>query len=1028
MGNATGKVIAITVGIMTILSAVAMGGQQRKKDEGLPAPISPNYIAHAPIRINSDAEFASMAASEGWAGAGSSGNPYIIENYEINGGSTDCIYVENTICFFIVRNCYLHSSSYNGLELFNVKHAHMETTTATDNHGHGCYLESSDSNTITNNTISLNNRNGIHFFSSCNNRVSNNTVSSNNDSGVFILSYSSGNELDNNSIQSNKESGILLASNWWNKESTPVGNLTNCNIITHNTISSNFYDGITLYESGSNTIANNTISSTGGPAIQLIGSEYNHIQSNIISGESEYTYQIVSADGHYGHYYSAFVPYSTCGFIGPEAIYVPATDCTFMVFFNWSFETYITEYNHTTDTFSGPVLIGVNPNCYNDHCMPALSIDNDGYIYVFYGQRTGSGGQLYKKSVNPYDITQWSAVNYLGVSNAYAYPQVWNYPDGDKIIYIAHDYNTGHVFMTDSNNWTTWNATSRIDLTTTGATYLISAMDSENNHNIHLAWSNYLQNGNVYYMNSSDGGRTWYAADGTYLGNPSTDGPIYESQALAFTVSDCLCQVISGNINFDSSGNPLITFCADSANADNLTRQYKLARWDGSDWVISSISYGQGQVCILPDNDTAYRAYCIDFVNLIDLGSGPLKEYISTDSGASWTYNRTIAGGAAASPVRVYNAKSDRSLEFTFCGGSFTGNFNAWGQDMSQGRYISTRPIGILLDTCDLRYNPDGNNNYYAHIQTSNYNTIANNTISNTSKGIALCHACIDNTIINNTVTNNDCGIVFSSYPTNNAIYHNRFINNTHQAINVGANQWDNDYPSGGNYWSDYGGIDVKSGPLQDLPGSDGIGDTPLIIDADARDDYPLMSPYSGGPQTLAWVNVTVHLGWNLISVPLVGPSRLPDALMDKSPQGTKVMWDRVMWWDATDPANHWKQYYSAWNSTLNDLLDVNMTMGFWLNVSSLGDGKLCLGGYEYANQSTTLIPLYAGWNMIGYPGSYGTYTVGQFRADTGATRVETYSPNANYLTKVLGTNYLMKPGEGYWVYVPADTVWIVDW
>jgi hypothetical protein len=53
------------------------------------------------------------------------------------------------------------------------------------------------------------------------------------------------------------------------------------------------------------------------------------------------------------------------------------------------------------------------------------------------------------------------------------------------------------------------------------------------------------------------------------------------------------------------------------------------------------------------------------------------------------------------------------------------------------------------------------------------------------------------------------------------------------------ANFWDNDYPSGGNYWSDYSGVDFNSGPYQNLTANDGIGDTPYTIDR-----YPLMAPF----------------------------------------------------------------------------------------------------------------------------------------------------------------------------------------
>jgi hypothetical protein len=62
--------------------------------------------------------------------------------------------------------------------------------------------------------------------------------------------------------------------------------------------------------------------------------------------------------------------------------------------------------------------------------------------------------------------------------------------------------------------------------------------------------------------------------------------------------------------------------------------------------------------------------------------------------------------------------------------------------------------------------------------------------------------------------------------------------------VSVG-NAWNNGYPSGGNYWSDYNGTDFYSGPYQNVTGSDGIGDTSYVIDANNTDDYPLMGGFS---------------------------------------------------------------------------------------------------------------------------------------------------------------------------------------
>jgi parallel beta-helix repeat protein len=57
-------------------------------------------------------------------------------------------------------------------------------------------------------------------------------------------------------------------------------------------------------------------------------------------------------------------------------------------------------------------------------------------------------------------------------------------------------------------------------------------------------------------------------------------------------------------------------------------------------------------------------------------------------------------------------------------------------------------------------------------------------------------------------------------------------------------NVWDNGYPSGGNYWSDYNGTDLCWGSEQNETGSDGIGDLPYIIVNGNRDNYPLIKPW----------------------------------------------------------------------------------------------------------------------------------------------------------------------------------------
>jgi outer membrane protein assembly factor BamB len=134
---------------------------------------------------------------------------------------------------------------------------------------------------------------------------------------------------------------------------------------------------------------------------------------------------------------------------------------------------------------------------------------------------------------------------------------------------------------------------------------------------------------------------------------------------------------------------------------------------------------------------------------------------------------------------------------------------------------------------------------------------IYNNIMTSNHIAINLTDTSISNTIYTNTISGNAVGInVANSVAT--TIYHNNFVSNTQQiCISMPTgNIWDNGYPSGGNYWSDYTGVDEKRGPNQNLPGSDGIGDTHYTIDDNNIDNYPLMKPFS--PHDIGITNVTL--------------------------------------------------------------------------------------------------------------------------------------------------------------------------
>jgi len=131
----------------------------------------------------------------------------------------------------------------------------------------------------------------------------------------------------------------------------------------------------------------------------------------------------------------------------------------------------------------------------------------------------------------------------------------------------------------------------------------------------------------------------------------------------------------------------------------------------------------------------------------------------------------------------------------------------------------------------------------------SSNNTFTDNIVSRSTHtlsgeggyGIVLGTGSEGNLFTGNTIRNNSAAgfaidIFGLGYPTpnNNQVSHNNFCGNGVQAYDKGdSNVWDDGYPSGGNYWSDYMGVDANR---------DGLGDVMYVISSNNSDRYPLMT------------------------------------------------------------------------------------------------------------------------------------------------------------------------------------------
>jgi parallel beta-helix repeat protein len=135
------------------------------------------------------------------------------------------------------------------------------------------------------------------------------------------------------------------------------------------------------------------------------------------------------------------------------------------------------------------------------------------------------------------------------------------------------------------------------------------------------------------------------------------------------------------------------------------------------------------------------------------------------------------------------------------------------------------------------------NNDFGFVLVCSWRNTISESNIYGNGIGGIYFQYSFNNTVRGNNIYDNKMYGIVLEESNSSSIYHNNFLGRVvHVFSYESKNIWDNSYPSGGNYWSDYAGVDLFSGPYQNMTGSDGIGDTPKPINENNVDHYPLMN------------------------------------------------------------------------------------------------------------------------------------------------------------------------------------------
>jgi len=706
------------------------------------------------------------------------------------GGNGDVLYISAdwvNISGFTIQ----HSAGepYAGINLYDVQHCCIENNNISNNDYAGIWLDNSLNNTVSDCKVSSNAHGIVLFRLNSDNTISKCAVSNNAENSIVL--WESGNNyntINDCNIVDNKD-GIVISG--WNHH----------NIVENCTITGSFYDGISICDySHNNSIINNKINNVRH-GFDMPNAFDNVLSSNSISNSQRGIILTAASD-------NIFIN-NTINSTEKEGIYI---------------------LNSKSNTFLNTILSYTN----------GFRIEGEtvaDYIHEIDASNTINGKPIYYyKNTNgmsvPSDAGQVILVNCTSfvISNV----TIENVYNGVELAYCNSCYINN---VTSSNNW------KGIYLISSNDNYITNSTITNNSgEGIFLSSSNH----NFIESNIITDSK----ADGVILENSSSN-IIYENTIERNGVESgyyrnnvwCSLRTPVINISYYLENNITLDFEVDMKYAFNdtlnpnsgpgwgeygdkfflglyhpetdqwwhLVYSVETERSGYSNWRTFNMSELFGEYTNYTERtgsmDTVNELY--DFFNsyFISAGYPELQGKISilwaviTNSEGN-TYDGLNWSGLYLDNMRMFVKATNETI---------------WENDMESGNtswYLSNGWESKWFSPSD------GYNDW--HISSTDYSS---------SNHAWYCGV-------------EAYGINIGSSSNNNTIYHNNLIDNVRQAYDAGNNTWDNGYPSGGNYWSDF---DEPSEGAYDN-NSDGIVDTPYSIPGGSNQDrYPLMTPYGVG-------------------------------------------------------------------------------------------------------------------------------------------------------------------------------------
>lgn len=327
----------------------------------------------------------------------------------------------------------------------------------------------------------------------------------------------------------------------------------------------------------------------------------------------------------------------------PAAVYDSSVDTTFVTYQGTDLNPYATAYDHSSGSWEPNTQAGSKPLVDDNHGVPAICVDDDGYLHIFYGCHNDP--IQYSRSTNPHDPTDWTEMSALYDEATYTKPVV---VDGTIYLFYRWGDTQSHRperVITSSDNGDTWN--SPADVIDFPDRSLYTGDVWPDGTDIHIVWGHapnpQLERYDVYHAIYDTTDDTVKTMDGTNHGSTLTRSEA-DNYALVYDSGDVV--TIVPRVRIDSNGHPHIIWNRNTGSSTSGKWTYEYCRWDGSGWttpqaITTSTDNSDGPAMVLKSaNDIrAHLSTDADGDGLLDIEEWQFD-------GSSWSKVETILSGS----------------------------------------------------------------------------------------------------------------------------------------------------------------------------------------------------------------------------------------------------------------------------------------------------------------------------------------------------------------------------------------------